>query len=82
MASTTSVNDYKQEADETSAPLSSSTTSIPIADRKEEDHSSVTASDAPASDAPAFVHLYHKPPPRQFALIMIAYVFYSRSYGV
>ncbi|GJJ78623.1 hypothetical protein EMPS_10982 [Entomortierella parvispora] len=72
MSTSTFDKDFKLEADETNAPVSSSTTTIPVVDGKEEDHSSVTASVAPASDAPAPVHLYHKPPPRQFVLIMIA----------
>lgn len=56
---------------------SSSSTSIPFPSQKEfvsgEDQSSVTASEA-ATERP--VQLYHKPPTKQFVLIMIAYVYY------
>ncbi|KAF9980851.1 hypothetical protein BGZ75_007893 [Mortierella antarctica] len=47
----------------------SSSNSIPIVDSKKEDISSATASE---SAIPAHVHIYHKPPPRQFVLVMIA----------
>lgn len=57
---------------------SSSSTSFPISPQKaefasDEDHSSVTASEA-ATETP--VQLFHKPPTKQFVLIMIAYVCY------
>ncbi|KAF9162393.1 hypothetical protein BGX21_002448 [Mortierella sp. AD011] len=64
----------KHELDE---PASASSTSIPIADSKEEamsdigrkgDESSVTVSEAPNQD----IVVFHKPPTRQFVLIMIA----------
>ncbi|KAG0359648.1 major facilitator superfamily domain-containing protein [Gamsiella multidivaricata] len=72
--------DFKQEMDEIPAATASST-SIPIPGSKEtfpvkdkvdqhgEDASSITASE---SAAPAPAQLYHKPPPKQFVLIMIA----------
>ncbi|KAF9935852.1 hypothetical protein BGZ67_002914 [Mortierella alpina] len=47
----------------------SSSNSIPIVDSKKEDISSATTSE---SAIPAHVHIYHKPPPRQFVLVMIA----------
>ncbi|KAG0329667.1 hypothetical protein BGZ99_000882 [Dissophora globulifera] len=53
------------------APASSSTV-IPIADSKEEDMSSVTASETSPASAPKEIQLYHKPPPKQFILVMIA----------
>lgn len=56
---------------------SPSSTSIPFSSQKEfvtgEDQSSVTASEV-ATERP--VQLYHKPPTKQFVLIMIAYVYY------
>ncbi|KAG0003803.1 hypothetical protein BGZ80_007277 [Entomortierella chlamydospora] len=64
----------KYELDE---PASASSTSIPIADSKEEamsdigrkgDESSVTVSESPNQD----IVVFHKPPTRQFVLIMIA----------
>jgi len=56
---------------------SPSSISIPFSSQKEyisgEDQSSVTASEV-ATERP--VQLYHKPPTKQFVLIMIAYVYY------
>lgn len=72
----TSTIDGKQEVlDEPS----SSATSFPISSQKAEftsgeDQSSVTASEA-ATETP--VQLFHKPPTKQFVLIMIAYVYSS-----
>ncbi|KAF9431386.1 hypothetical protein BGZ76_000374 [Entomortierella beljakovae] len=63
--------DHKQELDEQSEP--STSISIPFTDKKDnnkEDSSSITASDA--DTAPQDVVVYHKPPTRQFVLIMIA----------
>ncbi|KAI1299949.1 hypothetical protein EDD11_006351 [Mortierella claussenii] len=74
------VADLKHEADEQQhIPAFTSATSIPTKEKQEaaaqnaldntgEDHSSITASEA----VPAQVHLYHKPPTRQFVLVMIA----------
>ncbi|KAF8924226.1 major facilitator superfamily domain-containing protein [Dissophora ornata] len=73
MASTTG---QKYELDEEkNIPDTSSSTVIPVAEEvsskaardQEEDMSSVAASDAPPE-----VHVYYKPPTRQFVLIMIA----------
>jgi hypothetical protein len=43
---------------------------------KDEDQSSVAPSDVASSSAAPDVVVYHKPPPKQFALIMIAYVYF------
>ncbi|KAG0047999.1 hypothetical protein BGZ83_007057 [Gryganskiella cystojenkinii] len=73
MASTTDFSkDLKQEVNEFNGDndviASSSTHSIPVVDSKEEDLSSVTASESTTPQ----IHVYHKPPTRQFVLIMIA----------
>ena len=77
MASTTGQK-YELDAEEHITDVSFSA-ATPVADDKEEvsskaalgqdeDMSSVTASDT----APPDVHVFHKPPTRQFVLIMIA----------
>lgn len=79
----------KQEMEEVLDIPASSSTTLPVTGKqeyseadhkvatpiKDEDQSSVAPSDVASSSAAPDVVVYHKPPPKQFALIMIAYVF-------
>ncbi|KAF9353796.1 hypothetical protein BGX26_008440, partial [Mortierella sp. AD094] len=81
----TSSADFKQEFDEqthTSSPTSSVT--VPIADDKRDaqDLLNQEAEDLTNSNAtPDEAQIHQKPPPRQFALIMVAYGKFSDIFG-
>ncbi|KAF9898262.1 hypothetical protein BX616_004271 [Lobosporangium transversale] len=71
----TSKLDYKQEVDEQVPASASTSVTMPVNEKKDaydqsEDISSIATSEATPGSAP--VQLYHKPPTRQFVLILIA----------